>query len=204
MLTVKKSLSIFCFMLLSTTVFSEPTDLTEGESESLNQFGFGPAFFVIAYDKEVLMDSKDVRVRGDNSISTSGSKYSTAVGLEVHYDFTLASYRCCLKADGTEPSQWKSTSGHTLSPFLGLYDIENGINGIAAGVLYGYWRGDGDNENRKSLNIGLGVTIHKDQLVLANGIIEGQNPPIGLNLEDYTEREDVRGVVLMISASLGF
>jgi hypothetical protein len=43
-----------------------------------------------------------------------------------------------------------------------------------------------------------------DQLVLAQGLKEGNTVPVGLAQEDYTERKDVDGIVLMISASVGF
>jgi hypothetical protein len=46
----------------------------------LAQFGFGPALFLIAYDDEILEDSKDVTLRGDGSISASGTDYSVTLG----------------------------------------------------------------------------------------------------------------------------
>src|SRR5690606_1793878 len=200
-------LRIFAFILFSSASYhalSASEAITGDEKDGLNRFGFGPAFYVINYNKKVLNESKDVSIRSDIVISSSGSKYSTAIGLEVHYDFSLRPYLCCKNPDGSRPAEWSRSSGHTISPFLGVYDIENGLNGIAAGLLYGYWRGDGKTENRKSLNVGLGWTVHKNRLVLANDLKEGSAPPIDLNSEDFTNREDVKGHILMISASLGF
>lgn len=172
-------------------------------SEDLGQFGFGPAFFVISYGKEVLKDSKDVRVRSDGLIDSSGSQYSTAIGLEVHYDFSFPADQYGYP-DENGNIIWEPTSGYIVSPFLGVYDFENGINGLAAGVLFGYWKGDINYKNKKSLNVGLGYTIHKDQLVLAKGVSESVAPPSGLQPIDYTTREDVEGLILMISVSVGF
>lgn len=173
------------------------------KSKDLSQFGFGPAFFVISYNKEVLKDSKDVRVRGDGAIDSSGSEYSTAIGLEVHYDFSFpkTQYGYYNESGGVD---WDPTSGYTISPFLGLYDLDNGINGLAFGVLFGYWRGDINYKNKSALNVGLGYTIHKDQLVLASGVSKGSAPPAGLEPVDYTSREDVEGVIIMVSATMGF
>jgi len=197
----------------STAKPTTPATVTVGETvtaneekvknEDLSQFGFGPAFFVISYNKEVLKDSKDVRVRGDGTIDSSGSNYSTALGLEVHYDFSFPAtqYGYYNEQGGID---WDPTSGYTLSPFLGVYDFDNGINGLAAGVLFGYWRGDINYKNKTALNVGLGYTVHKDQLVLAKGVSEGGAPPSGLQPVDYTSREDVEGVIIMISASIGF
>jgi len=126
------------------------------ESGSLDQFGFGPAFFVISYDDEVLKDSKDVRLKGDGSISASESAYSTAIGVEVHYNFTfLPNCRYFGKKIDKPCKEIKGaiTSGHSLSPFLGLYDLDNAINGIVLGVVYGYWHGDNLYKDRTSLNV---------------------------------------------------
>jgi len=163
--------------------------------DDLAQFGFGPAFYLLQYDKEVLKDTKDVRVRGDGTIDTSGTDYATAIGLEVHYDFSMAVFKNKFT---------QNYSGHKISPFLGLFDLDNGINGMVVGVLYGYWHTDKDNKNKTSLNVGLGKFIHKDQLVLSSGVNEGFAPAALLEPVDYTSREDVEGATLMISASVGF
>ena len=179
-----------------------------GEDANLDQFGFGPALFVINYDKNVLKDSKDVRVRGDGTLSVNDSGYITALGVEVHYGITLGA-KCRTKIakyelQNCDLSKADNTTGHTISPYLGLYDLENGFGGISAGVVYGYWRADKDLKNRTALNIGLGWTVHKDRLVLANGLREGATPDASLSIEDYTQRKDIEGIVLMISASVGF
>jgi len=209
---MKKIIVLISLLLTANPVFSgedKSTDPTESNEtpNTLGQFGFGPAFFVISYDDEVLKDSKDVRLRGDGSINASGSKYSTAIGLEIHYSVVIGEK--CRYYGNKQNTPCKdidkaTTSGHSVSPFLGLYDLDNGINGIVAGIVYGYWKGDNKYSNRKSLNVALGKTIHKDQLVLAEGIKEGIAPDANLKPEDYTERKDVKGVVLMISASIGF
>ncbi len=215
---MKKTILIVVLTLFSMVALAQGGEPESGQKQpktppsdvgNLDQFGFGPALFIVSYDDEVLKDSKDVRVRGDGSVSTSGSEYSTAIGLEVHYSWAFK-YKC--RVDGFVLEDKKKckdypkaiSSGHTISPYLGLYDFDNGIDGIAAGVTYGYWRGNNLFNERTSLNIGLGWTVHKDQLVLADGVKEGQAVPTGLEAEDYTERKDVEGVVLMISASVGF
>lgn len=179
-----------------------------GEVSNLDQFGFGPAFFVVKYDEEVLKDSKDVRLRGDGTINSSGSDFSTAFGVEAHYSFAFG-YECSKgiqksKEICNDSDDWESVSGHSLSPFIGLFDLDNGINGLAGGVVYGYWRDNKQLNNRTSLNVGIGYTVHKDRLVLANDIEEGEAPPTGLSTEDYTKRKDVEGTLIMISASVGF
>ena len=174
----------------------------QADSE-LDQFGFGPALYVIRYDDEVLRDAKDVSLRGDGSLSASGSDYSVTLGLEVHYDFSFGHKLKCYSAC-ENPANWNVTSSHRISPFLGLFDVDNGINGIAVGLIYGYTKGDGKGKNRATLNFGIGKVFHKDRLVLAGDVSEGAVPPAGLNTEDYTSREDVEGVTLMISANIGF
>lgn len=172
------------------------------DEQDLTRFGFGPAFYMISYQKEILSDSKDVRILGDGSIDSLGSKYGTAIGLEVHYDISVWGARFGTM-NGSE-IKWTKSKGLLLSPFLGVYDIENGINGLVFGGMVGYWKGDGDFENRKSLNFGIGRTVHRNQLVLSNRMSEGAAPPIGLTTDDYTSREDVKGTVFMVSISTGF
>jgi hypothetical protein len=170
----------------------------------LSNFGFGPAFFMISYDEEVLVDSKDVRLRGDGSIDSAGTKAGTAIGLEVHYDFSIKPHRKGYIKPGETETTWTHSNGYVVSPFIGLYDIDNGINGLAAGVMFGYWKGDNSFQNRTSLNMGIGYTVHRNQLVLSRGVEEGVAPPEGLTVEDYTTRKDVNGMVLMISVSTDF
>jgi hypothetical protein len=166
---------------------------------NLDQFGFAPAFFYIVYDEEVLSDSKDVRLRGDGTISSQGTKHATSVGVEVHYSFALWGKSCC-KSDGYT----SGTSAHAISPFLGLYDLDDGINGIIIGAMYGFLRGNKEYKERTTLNVGVGWTVHKNRLTLARGLKEGDVPASALTVEDYTEKKDVEGVALMISASIGF
>jgi len=172
-------------------------------ASELSNFGFGPAFFMIYYKEEILEDSKDVRVRGDAEIDSSGTKFGTAIGLEVHYDFSIKPNRKGYKSGGADTT-WTHSNGHVVSPFVGLYDVDNGINGLALGVMYGYWKGDTKFQNRTSLNMGLGYTVHRDRLVLANGVKEGNTPAPGLSIEDYTTRKDVEGIIFMISISRDF
>ena len=169
----------------------------------LDQFGFGPALYMIKYDEEVLKDSKDVTLRGDGSISSSGSDYSVTLGFELHYDFSFGHKLKCY-TNCNDSTNWNVTSSHRVSPFIGLFDVDNGINGMTVGLIYGYTKGDGKGENKSTLNFGVGKVIHKDRLVLAGDIEEGVAPPSGLNVEDYTERKDVDGLAFMISANYGF
>jgi hypothetical protein len=188
------------------------------ESDILNNLGdfsFAPALFLISYDDEVLQDSKDVKIRTDGKLSASGSNYSTSIGLEVHYNLSfgekcknsyskkktklLPDMRECEEAE-----KYDFVSGHTLSPYVGLYDFSNGINGLTIGAVYGYWKVDSSTKKASSLNIGLGWTVHKDRLVLADGFKEGQTLDPTMNVDDLTERKDVKGLTLMISAYIGF
>lgn len=178
--------------------------------ENLNDFSFVPAFYLISYKDEVLQDSKDIKIRSNGKISSSGSKYSTAIGLETHYDIAFL-IRCkkdhtklSFKNGNCDSSEVTEFTGHTISPYIGLYDFNNGINGLTVGILYGYWKADSKFDKKSSLNIGLGWTVHKDRLVLADGINEGDVVDATLDIEDYTERKDIKGITLMISASIGF
>ena len=186
-------------------------DRREAEKEfddfgSLLQFGFGPAFYFISYTEEVLRDSKDFSKRGDSTISTAGSKYATEMGLEVHYSFSFFE-RKYLKTrfDGNGEIQREVRSlGHTISPFLGLYDFNNGINGVVFGILYGFWRGNDTYNDRIYFNFGIGGTIHKDRLVLADGVEEGTKMVTDMTEQDYLERRDVVGAAVMVSIAYSF
>lgn len=178
----------------------------ENAEKELDQFGFGPALYIIKYEDEVLADSKDVSVRGDGTISAKGTEYSTSLGMELHYDFSFGRTISCFGSEEycSDVTNHELTTAHRLSPFLGLFDVDNGINGIAAGVVYGYIKQHKNDKNPLTLNAGVGWTVHKDRLVLASGLSEGGVPPSGLKVEDYTERKDVTGLVLMISVNMGF
>jgi len=214
-------MSAFVLLTMSTTSYSlvlKDTDkgLSEKQTEAkeaagdnydtkLQKFGFGPAFYIINYDKEVLKDAKDVTTKGDSTISTSGSKWSASIGLETHFDISIYKTLKCNNANCDDKANWKLTTSHIFSPFLGLYDLDNGINGITAGFVYGIKR-EKDTKDSKEVtyNIGIGWTVHKDRLVLTDGVTEGNVPPAALTVTDYIEREDVKGYTLMISANIGF
>lgn len=207
-----KQISLITLLLILSTQTYGQGD-SEGEPANLDQFGFGPALFVIEYDRNVIRDSKDVRLRGDGTLSVNDSGYITALGVEVHYGITLGGETLGAKCrinkmkillEICDLSKADYTTGHIISPYLGLYDLENGFGGITYGIVYGYWKADKDLKNQTALNIGLGWTVHKDQLVLGDGLKEGAVPPADLSIEDYTQRKDVEGIVLMISASVGF
>ena len=206
-----KYLCVFLFAFYCGQVFSQQrsqdldaaTADTDNPATALSSFGFGPAFYMISYNDEILTDSKDVRVRGDGEIDSAGSKYGTALGLEVHYDISIFGKRTGY-LDSNSETVWTKSNGFIVSPFLGVYDIDSGINGLAAGVLFGYWTGDENFENRTSLNFGIGYTVHRGQLVLSDKVLEGAAPPAGLEVADYTTREDVTGLIALISVSVDF
>jgi hypothetical protein len=177
------------------TTGAKPADTTPGFA----QFGFAPALYAVHYRQKVLGDSKDVRLRGDGAIAAPGSRLATYMGVELHYGFS--SYN---KVAGPGPDGKTTTRGHTFSPFIGLFDIDSGINGIALGAMYSFWNGDENYKKTSALNVGLGWTLHKNRLVLADGVREGEAPKAGLTAEDYTQRKDVKGLTLTVSASFGF
>jgi len=203
-------IAIFIYLLVISNSYSATEDLdtvlndpNSKETLDLGKFGFGPAFFVLAYDDEILSDSKDVKVRGDGAIDASGSKYGTSLGLEVHYDFSIWGTRYGYKQDDGK-TNWTKSNGFVLSPYIGVYDIDNGIKGLSVGLVLGYWKGDKNFGDRTSLNFGIGYTVHRDQLVLASGVEEGKAPPAGLATADYTTRKDVTGISLLVSVSVDF
>jgi len=217
---------IFISVLLASVVFSvkaeqsstsKPIDVKKTKENAkktadvkaemeLDQFGFGPAFYVINYKDEVLSDSKDITIKGDNTISTKSTKYSTTMGLELHYDFSFGRTVKCFNTEDkcNDAANYELTTAHRLSPFLGLYDLDNGINGIAVGLVYGYIKKHKNDKKPVTLNTGIGWTVHKDRLVLGDGLSKGAVPPVGINVEDYTDRKDVKGITLMISINMGF
>lgn len=193
-------------LIASHSAFGQVESLEDAEqagTADLSSFGFGPAFYMISYDDEILEDSTNVTIRGDGSLISSGSSYGTSLGLELHYDWSLwGNRKGYTDADGN--TKWTHSNGVVLSPFIGLFDVDNGIKGLAAGLMFGYWRGDENFQNRTSVNIGLGYAIHRDQLVLSKGVSEGNPPPSGFTVEDYTTRDDVGGTILTISVSVDF
>jgi hypothetical protein len=190
--------------ITSLEVMKAKSEATDVSVKNLESFGFGPALYFIQYKDEVLKDPKDVRVRGDGSIVSNGSKFSVNFGLEVHYDFAFFSDAKCIP--GLSCDNYKNyslKSSHIISPFLGVFDIENGINGIAAGVIYGYTK-EKKEKHKLVFNVGVGWMVHKGQQVLSSDVIEGTVPPANLQVEDYTERKDVEGITIMISSNFGF
>lgn len=183
-----------------TTYAESKLDKVNNADAGLTQFGFGPAFYMIRYNDKVFKDSKDVHTRGDGTISASGTNYATSLGLEAHYNIPLVTWRCCINPSNV----WSSSSGLILSPFVGVFDIDRGMNGLAIGLVLGYWLGDENYEKKKYFNAGLGYAIHKDQLTLADGIQSGFKPSPDLKLEDYTTRKDVDGWTIVISTTIGF
>lgn len=181
------------------------TDVTK----NLESFGFAPALFIVDYHKKIISDSKDVKTRGDGTIVAGGSKYSVNFGVELHYDFAFGVNTKCFEYSSscTKKEDYNQYAAHRISPFVGLFDLQNGINGMSIGVLYGYTRGKIEDQklvNKTTLNFGIGWAVHKNQLVLADDVAEGKAPPSGLTVQDYTKREDVQGFVVMLSVNYGF
>ena len=208
-----RSAFVLALILFSPSSFAAASDMTveeakeaakESKSGELTSLGFGPAFYYIKYNDKILSDSTDVRLRGDGTITASRSDQLVQFGLELHYDFSFGNKLKCKKAGCRDPESYDLAIGHRISPFIGVFDIEDGVNGIAVGVLYGYSKGTKDAKTKKSLNVGIGWISHKSQIVLADDVKVGNTPPAGLNVEDYTERKDVDGVTLMISANIGY
>jgi hypothetical protein len=170
------------------------------EQPAFAQFGFAPALYAVRYNRPVLGDSKDVRLRGDGTLTAGGSRMATYMGVELHYGASAFNKAV------TDPVTGKivSTRGHSFSPFVGLFDIDGGINGLALGAVYSYWNGDKDYGKKSALNIGIGWTLHRNRLVLSDAVREGEAPRTGLTADDYTQRKDVRGVTVMVSSSFGF
>lgn len=215
-----KPRSIFCLLaLLASWAMAAPTDAPPLErgvgvkvaqppaqaasgvetQPAFAQFGFAPALYAVRYSKPVLGDSKDVRLRGDGALTAAGSRMATYMGVEVHYGASTNN-KAVLDASG----KVVSTRGHSFSPFIGLFDIDGGINGLALGAMYSYWNGDADYVKKSALNIGVGWTMHRNRLVLSDAVREGAVPAAGLTADDYTQRRDVRGVTVMVSGSFGF
>lgn len=179
---------------------SAPAASAPTETPAFAQFGFAPALYAVRYSRPVLGDSKEVRLRGDGTLTASGSRMATYMGVELHYGASTFNKAV------TDPVSGKivSTRGHSFSPFVGLFDIDGGINGLALGAVYSYWNGDDKYAKKSALNIGVGWTLHRNRLVLSDAVREGEAPRAGLTADDYTQRKDVRGVTVMVSSSFGF
>ncbi len=195
----KRRIAFVCLVLVAKGV-AAAEDEAGDPTKYLQGIGAGPAFYVLHYNRAVIADVRDVRLRGDGTIDASETRTSTSLGLEVHYNF------------GPKYTYTQSRTNHTvvgkggwaISPYLGIFDVSSGVNGIALGILAGVWRADKDGQNKKALNAGIGYFVHKNRLVLANDVRDGGVPPAALESSDYTRRRDVSGVTLTISASIGF
>lgn len=191
------------FLLLSgvSSQVSAQSSSQDDRGNAIRQFGFGPALYFIKYNDEIVDDSRQVNVRSDSTIDFPGSQWAAPIGLEVHYAISLRRPRR-FRTPGE--SLWASSRGFVLSPSLGVYDIDNGIDGLSAGVIFGFWRGNGNFEPESHLNFGAGLTVHRNQAVLANGIEEGMILPEGLQDTDLTTLRDVWGYYVLVSATVGF
>lgn len=175
------------------------TQGTGNANREMGLFGIGPAYYMIRYNEEVLPEYYDEDGVANGNIVASGSQYTSEAGLELHYNYAFASGRSL-----GLPIDAAARHGFSASPFLGLYDFDDGIDGIIVGVTLGYWRRGGDYKIKPSLNLGIGYTVHMDQLVLAEGVDEGILIPAGFNTGNYIERKDVGGWALTLAASINF
>ncbi len=180
----------------------------ELSTDTLTGFGFGPALFLVNYDQEILSDANDIRIRQNNTIGISGNRKESYLGLELHYGFSF--WTKCRngfskkKPPCNDKNKWTASSGHTFTPYLGLFDLEDGFNGYSLGVLYGFWRGDNEFSGKKALNFGIGRFVHKNRLVATRGITDGGDAVTDFEISDYSHKKDVYGLSLMISAEIGF
>jgi hypothetical protein len=194
---VKKILSVFILIIpYQVNAAGDPLAQETYEiGEEMGPFGIGPAFYMIRYNEEILPEYYDTAGVTEAAVVASGSQYATEVGLELHYNYAFASGRCCLGLPIVEGAG----HGFSASPFLGLYDFDDGVDGIILGATFGYYRRGGDYKIKPSLNLGIGYTVHMDQLVVADGVAEGAG-----FAGDYIERKDVGGWALTLSTSINF
>lgn len=178
-------------------VSADGDTLTQGRSadKEMGLFGVGPAYYMIRYNDEVLPEFYDSAGMVNGAVAVSGSRNATELGLELHYNYSFANGGCCpgLTMDRS------TIYGFSASPFLGLYDFDDGIDGFIVGAMFGYWRSNSNYKIKPALNLGIGYTVHMDQLVLADSIV-----PTEHNLEQYIERKNVSGWALTFSASINF
>ncbi len=198
-----KKIALAFLLLSSFHAHAEEDPFTQGSNKvnrDMGLFGIGPAFYIIRYNEEVLSESHDASVTAEGGIDASGAQYAAELGLEVHYNLSFASGRCCLGV----PIGAGNPREYSVSPFLGLYDFDDGVDGIILGTKFSYWRGDGKYKFKPALSLGIGYTVHMDQLVLANGADEGDLVPAGADIANYMERKDVGGWALTLSASVNY
>jgi hypothetical protein len=192
---VKKIILAF-ILVFPYQVNAEGGLLTQGTNKvntDMGLFGIGPAYYMIRYNEEILPEYYETTGEMNATVAASGSQYTTAVGLELHYNYSFAG--------DLLPIDVRASHGFSASPFLGLYDFDDGIDGIIVGAMFGYWRGEGNYKFKPSLNLGIGYTVHMDQLVLADGVAEGDAILPG---DNYIERKDVGGWALTFSAAINF
>ena len=189
---------------VSLPTLAAEADVTNNNNTNSNPdptgLGAGPAFYVLRYADPIIEDSRDVRLRSNGTVEANETRTSTSLGVEVHYRIGLTYNIVRDKNDSTVVKTW----GWSASPYLGVFDVSNGINGVAVGLMGGVWRGDKNGENQKALNIGIGYFTHKNRVVLADDVTRGQVPPPDLEPVDFTRKRDVDGLTLTISASVGF
>ncbi|MFC0679541.1 hypothetical protein ACFFGH_17020 [Lysobacter korlensis] len=169
--------------------------------DGIKGVGFGPAFYFLRYKNHVIEDARDVRVRTNGTLEANQTRTSSSLGLEVHANLGKGWNVCDGECTATNVI---STWGWKASPYLGVFDVSDGINGLTAGVVAGVWRGDKEGDSRTALNLGIGYFTHKNQLVLADDVQIGQALPAGLAVADATRKTDVSGITVFVSASMGF
>ena len=174
------------------------------DTEGFEKFGFGPALYMIHYDEEIIGDAtSDVRINSGSVVSADTTRSATHLGLEVHYTFKhgiTANY----KQD--EEGNWvrDSSSGWSISPSVGLFDLDDGVSGHALGLVYSRWHGDADFTRQRALNIGASFITHRNRTVFVDGVDDGKALPAGYELADLTRKKDVDGLAIFVSYSLGF
>jgi hypothetical protein len=176
------------------------------EMEGFEKFGFGPAIYLINYDEEIIDDAtSDVRINNAGQVSADTTRSATHLGLEVHYTFwTKPTVR--YKPDPAQNGKLvrDSTSGWSVSPTVGIFDLDDGISGQAYGLVYSRWHGDANFTRQRALNIGATYINHRKRTVFVDGVDDGKALPAGFQLSDVTRKKDVNGFAIFISYSLGF
>ena len=166
-----------------------PRSVEKDLETQFSSLGFGPALFFNFYTKHRVFEKKE------DAQTDLGSVSNFTPGLIVHYgwDFRV---KAVLKPDDPNnlAKPWKviGTRGFAASPFIGLFDFEKGINGGAFGLLGSYWRGDERGENRRSLNMGIGLTVQRDVLAEKRDAADST-----------VKKRDVFGIAIVLSTTLG-
>ena len=179
-----------------------PAESERVSDADIKGLGFGPALFGITYNDRIVDNSDEVVITSDSLVKFPGSRRSIPLGFEAHWNIKIPGTVWRFKPKGA--TKWASSIGGVIGPFVGIYDVDNGINGFAVGGVVGFWRGDGNFENRAVLNFGLGYTVHRKRLVLVDGVRDNTKVPTGKGVADLTTRNDVEGFTFMVSAHVGF